>query len=84
VGDAAVDPKRAVAMKGRYQKLEMSFDCGHLIEFALVDNASGFDQGYQHHRQGEAGFYHESVSCKLSTCTVTWSTWSFRPKQEGR
>jgi hypothetical protein len=43
VGDAAVDPKRAVAMKGRYQKLEMSFDCGHLIEFALVDNASGKD-----------------------------------------
>jgi hypothetical protein len=38
VGDAAVDPKRAVAMKGRYQKLEMSFDCG-----PLVDNASGKD-----------------------------------------
>jgi hypothetical protein len=43
VGDAAIDPKRAVAMKGRYQKLEISFDTGHLVELALVDNESGKD-----------------------------------------
>jgi hypothetical protein len=43
LGDAAFDPSRAVAMKGRFQKIEVSCDTGHLVELALVDNASGKD-----------------------------------------
>ena len=41
IGDAAFDPARAVAAKGRYEKIEVSFDTGHQIDLALVDNESG-------------------------------------------
>lgn len=41
IGDAAFDPNRAVAAKGRFTKIELSFDTGHLVDLALVDNESG-------------------------------------------
>ncbi len=41
IGDAAFDPNRAVAAKGRYEKIEVSFDTGHLVELGLLDNESG-------------------------------------------
>jgi len=42
-GDAAFDPSRAVAAKGRHEKIEVSFDTGHLVELALVDKANSKD-----------------------------------------